>query len=82
MVKVVHLPSHATCVVSQVEAERGAQAVEIEYIEDGSLGKPVLNIQEAIAAKSYLHPPVEMTTNIGDAAEALQEAEHTIKGAR
>ena len=66
----------------QVEAERGAQAVDIEYIEDETLGKPILSIQEAIAAGSYLHPPVEMTTNIGDAAQALQEAEHTIKGAK
>lgn len=66
----------------QVEAERGAQAVDIEYVEDGSLGKPVLNIKEAIAAGSYHQPPVDMTTNIGNAAEALQEAEHVIKGAR
>lgn len=71
-----------TVLACQVEAERGAQAVHIEYIEDGSLGEPILSIQDAIKAKSYLSPPVELTTNIGDAAKALSEAQHTITNAR
>ena len=71
-----------TVLACQVEAERGALAVHIEYIEDGSLGEPILSIQDAIRAKSYLSPPVELTTNIGDAAKALSEAQHTITNAR
>ena len=66
----------------QVEAERGAEAVEVEYIEDANLGQPILSIAEAIKANSYFDPPMDLVTTIGDAKSAMQKAQYTIKNAR
>lgn len=69
-------------VFCQVEAERGAQAVQVEYLEDPSLGPPLLSIAEAIMADSYYDPPMDLVTTIGDAKTAMKTAQHVIKSAR
>ncbi len=75
------LPQHLWYHV-QVEAERGAQAVQVEYIQDDSLGSPLLCIGDAIQAGSYYDPPMDLVTTIGDAKAALKKAQYTIKDAR
>ncbi|DBA80138.1 TPA: hypothetical protein ACH3X2_007614 [Trebouxia sp. C0005] len=67
---------------SQVEAERGAQAVQVEYIADSNLGTPLLCIRDAIKADSYYSPPMDLVTTIGDAKTAMSEAQCTITDAR
>lgn len=66
----------------QVEAERGAQAVQVEYLEDPSLGAPLLSIAEAIKADSYYDPPMDLVTTIGDAKTAMKTAQYAIQNAR
>lgn len=66
----------------QVEAERGAQAVQVEYLEDPSLGPPLFSIAEAIKAGSYYDPPMDLVTTIGDAKKAMKTAQHVIKNGR
>ena len=66
----------------QVEAERGAQAVHVEYLQDANLGSPLLSIGEAIEAGSYYDPPMDLVTTIGDAKAAMKTAPCTIKNAR
>ncbi len=66
----------------QVEAERGAQAVQVEYIQDSNLGSPLLCIRDAIKAGSYYNPPMDLVTNIGDAKTAMTKAQYTITDAR
>ena len=65
-----------------MEAERGAQAVQVGYLEDPSLGTPLFSIAEAIKAGSYYDPPMDLVTTIGDAKKAIKTAEHVIKSAR
>lgn len=65
-----------------MEAERGAEAVQVEYLEDPSLGTPLLSISEAIKADSYYDPPMDLVTTIGDAKKAMKAAQHVIKNAR
>ncbi len=62
-------------------AERAAWLVEVEYLDDSSLGTPILSIADAIKAESFYgaHPePVRS----GNAAKALAEAKNVIRGAR
>lgn len=65
-----------------MEAERGAQAVQVEFLEDPSLGPPLLSIAEAIKADSYYKPPMDLVTTIGDAKKAINTAQHVIQNAR
>lgn len=65
-----------------MEAERGAQAVHVEYLQDANLGSPLLCIQDAIKAGSYYDPPMDLVTTIGDAKQAMTKAQYTIKNAR
>ncbi|KAL3141630.1 hypothetical protein ABBQ32_004865 [Trebouxia sp. C0010 RCD-2024] len=67
---------------SQVEAERGAQAVQVGYLEDPTLGAPLFSIAEAIKAGSYYDPPMDLVTTIGDAKKAMKTAQHVIKNGR
>lgn len=67
---------------SQVEAETGAQAVHVEYLQDANLGSPLLSIGEAIQAGSYYDPPMDLVTTIGDAKAAMKTAQCTIQNAR
>jgi len=66
----------------QVEAERGAQAVQVEYIQDSNLGSPLLCITDAVKAGSYYNPPMDLVTTIGDAKKAMTKAQYTITNAR
>lgn len=66
----------------QVEAERGAQGVQVEYLQDPTLGPPLLSMAEAIKAGSYYDPPMDLVTTIGDAKKAMKAAQHIIKNAR
>ncbi len=65
-----------------MEAERGAQAVQVEYIRDANLGSPLLCIRDAIKAGSYYNPPMDLVTTIGDAKTAMTKAQYTITSAR
>ena len=65
-----------------MEAERGAQAVQVEYIQDANLGSPLLCIKDAIKAGSYYIPPMDLVTTIGDAKTAMSKAQYTITDAR
>eukprot|EP00891_Asterochloris_glomerata_P008497 jgi/Astpho2/8497/Aster-05539 len=66
---------------SQRLAERAAWLVEVEYLDDSSLGTPILSIADAIKAESFYgaHPEPVMS---GNAAKALAEAKNVIRGAR
>ncbi len=75
------LADHAS-MFQQVEAERGAQAVRVEYIQDANLGSPLLCIRDAIKAGSYYNPPMDLVTNVGDAKTAMTQAQHIITDAR
>ena len=74
-------PASKFSAVLQRLAERAAWLVEVEYLEDTSLGTPILSIADAIKAESFYgaHPePVRS----GNAVKALAEAKNVIKGAR
>lgn len=56
--------------------------MQVEYIQDPSLGSPLLSIADAIKADSYYDPPMDLVTTIGDAKQAMKTAQHTIKNGR
>ena len=55
--------------------------MEVEYLEDTSLGPPILSIADAIMAESFYGAYPEPVRS-GNAAKALAEAKNVIKGAR
>ncbi|KAF2368641.1 Xanthine dehydrogenase small subunit [Trinorchestia longiramus] len=55
-------------------ARCAAKLVKVQYKVDG---KPIITLEEAIAAKSYLH---EMSLHSGDVAAAHAAADHTLEG--
>ena len=59
---------------TQAQAQRAAKAVKIDY----EVHTPIITIEEAIAAKSYLEEPV--VVRLGDVDAGLAAADHVIEG--
>jgi xanthine dehydrogenase/oxidase len=66
-------------VVAQTEAEAAAAArmVKIEYTD---VRKPILTIDDALEAKSFLSHPLLSDKTKGDAETAIKNSKHQIAG--
>ncbi|HEX4327581.1 MAG TPA: xanthine dehydrogenase molybdopterin binding subunit [Burkholderiales bacterium] len=66
-------PLFAVIAESMDAARRAAKLAKVEYIAE----KPILDYDEALAAESYVLPPMHLTC--GDARAALEKAPHRLK---
>lgn len=62
---------------SQDDARSATKLVKVTY---SNVKKPILTIEDALAAKSFHNYPYEKDLNKGDATSAIENSKHKITG--